>query len=117
MRRYVSSRLYNAIGLCMKAGKCRSGDGVVEDLLKKGGVLLILLDEGASDATKDRYEHACSRRKIPLLLCRNAGEAIGKPGRMVIAVTDPGFAGMITAAYEAETMKTTDGPEPENNQR
>jgi ribosomal protein L7Ae-like RNA K-turn-binding protein len=37
----------------------------------------------------------CDYYKIPLLIVESIGEAIGKPGRIVMAVTDDAFCKMI----------------------
>ena len=55
-----------------------------------------MLDAQISAATRERYERLCSREQIPLLTIQVLGAAIGKPERMVAAVTDQGFANMIT---------------------
>ena len=60
-------RLNDAIGLCMKAGRCRSGDFTVEKLARAGEARLVLLDAQISAATRERYERLCSREQIPLV--------------------------------------------------
>ena len=94
-------KLRGAIGFAMKAGRCESGDFAVERALKRGRILLALLDEGVSEATRERYEKLCAARKIPLLFVRDVGAAIGKPSRMILGVTDENFKRMIMDAYEA----------------
>ena len=54
-----------------------------------------MLDESASENTKKQWRDACSFRSIPLIRIRAMGSAIGKPARMVAAVTDEGFSAMI----------------------
>ena len=56
---------------------------------------LVMLDESASENTKKQWRDACSFRNIPLIRIRAMGSAIGKPARMVAAVTDEGFSAMI----------------------
>ncbi len=91
-------KLSNAIGLAMKAGKCQSGDFSVEKLVRAGNAKLVILDSEASQATKERYRRLCERMQTPLLLAEQAGQAIGKPERIVLAITDPGFSAMIQNA-------------------
>lgn len=113
-------RLNNAIGLCMKAGRCRSGDFVAERLMRAGDARLLLLDERASTATRERYQRLCERGGVPLLLVRELGAAIGKPERIVAAVTDQGFSNMIqraaaeSAAQDASVSKTNDRGHEQN---
>ncbi len=94
----MEQRLYNAMGFCQKAGRCQSGDFSAEKALKAGKAKLVLLERSASDNTKDKYESLCRVRGVPLLLVEEVGRAIGKPGRLVMAVTDGNFAKMIQEA-------------------
>ena len=91
-------RLYNAIGLCMKAGKAQSGAYAAEQAIRNGKAKLVLLEESASDATKEHYARMCEARGIPLRLTETVGRAIGKEARIVMAVTDPAFVQMIEGA-------------------
>ncbi len=93
------ARVKNAVGLCMKAGKCVSGDFAVEQCVKGGRARLVLLDGSCSQNTQKRYEAMCEARGVPLLRIGELGEAIGKPSRMTAAVTDENFHIMIQGAY------------------
>lgn len=88
-------KLNNAIGLAMKAGRIASGDFSVEKAVRSGTAKLVMVDESASDNTKKQWRDACGFRSIPLITIRALGDAIGKPARMVAAVTDTGFSAMI----------------------
>lgn len=91
-------RLYNAIGLCMKAGKAQSGAFAVEQAIKHNKAKLVLLEASASDATKQQYERLCASHGVPFRLVETVGRAIGKDARIVMAVTDPAFVKMIEGA-------------------
>ena len=91
----MNDRLYNAIGLCMKAGKASSGAFAVEKMIRTGNAKLVLLENTASDATKDHYAAMCSYYHVPLYLTNTVGKAIGKPDRIVMAVTDEAFQRMM----------------------
>ena len=91
----MQDRLYNAIGLCMKAGKAQSGAFAAEKAIKSGRAKLVLLERGASKATKEHYAAMCEYHKVPLHCVETVGEAIGKPSRIVLAVTDEAFQKMI----------------------
>jgi len=95
-------RLHNAMGLCMKAGKCRSGDFVCEKVLKEGKARLVLLDDTASENTKMRYQTLCRTRNVPILIVKELGHAIGRPGRMVAVVLDESFSNMIQDAAASD---------------
>lgn len=94
----MQSRLYNAIGLCQKAGKAQSGAFAAEKAIRSGSAKIVLLENGASEATKAQYQALCSSRNIPLYLVETVGEAIGKPSRVVMAVTEEAFQKMIEGA-------------------
>ena len=99
----VTDRLYNAIGLCQRAGKAQSGAFAAEKAIRAGKAKLVLLEEGASEATKTHYEQLCAAHGVPLYGVETVGRAIGKDARIVMAVTDANFRDMIERA-----MRNTD---------
>ena len=99
----MTDRLYNAIGLCQRAGKAKSGAFAAENAIKTGKAKLVLLEETASEATKTHYEQLCAAHGVPMHLVETVGKAIGKDARIVVAVTDPSFRDMIE-----RTMNNTD---------
>lgn len=94
----------NALGLCRRAGRCVIGDFAAEKAVKSGKAALVILDEGASEATRARYTGFCERANVPLLILEDAGHAVGRPESKIIAVTDQGFAGMILAAEQEDRV-------------
>ena len=97
----AQEKLKNAIGLAMKAGKCKSGDFSVERLLKQGEIRLLILDSCVSDATRERYGRYAETHGLPLIYLDEIGAAIGKPAHRIIGVTEDGFKNMILNAFEA----------------
>lgn len=93
-------KVYNALGLCMRAGKCVFGAEAADAALQSGKAHLVLIDANASENTTQRLQSACRYRSVPWLRLADIGKAIGREGRMVIVITEAGFAGMIKAAYE-----------------
>ena len=96
----MSVKMNAAIGFAAKAGKVKGGDFIAEKSIKSGLAQLIILDTSASEATKKKWQNACEYRKVPLVMLDDAGVHMGKPGNMVFAVTDEGFAKMIIQAAE-----------------
>ena len=96
----MNSKLNSAIGFAMKAGRLKSGDFVVEKLLRAKGARIALIDTTASDNTKDKYRTICENTGIELIEIEELGRWIGKPGRMIAAVTDEAFTQMIRRARE-----------------
>ncbi len=102
----MNNKLNSAIGFAMKAGKLKSGDFVTEKLLRAKNAKIALIDATASDNTKDKYRNICSFTGIDLIEVEELGRWIGKPGRMVGAVTDDAFAQMIRRALEQNKDQT-----------
>lgn len=82
----------------MRAGCVVSGDFAAEKTVKGGRARLVLLNAQASEKTLERYRGYASRADVPVVAIEDMDRAIGKPGRMVAAVTDDGFARMILRA-------------------
>lgn len=102
----MNSKLNSAIGFAMKAGKMKSGDFVTEKLLRAKGAKIALIDTTASDNTKDKYRDICAHTGIDLVEVEELGHWIGKPGRMVAAVTDEAFTQMIRRALAQEKTES-----------
>jgi ribosomal protein L7Ae-like RNA K-turn-binding protein len=94
----MNSRLISAVGFAMKAGKLVCGDSSAEKAVRGGKAKLALIDAQASDNTKGKYRAMSEHAGIPLIEIEELGRWIGKPGRMVAAVTDEGFTTMIKRA-------------------
>ena len=101
----MNSKLNSAIGFAMKAGRLKSGDFVTEKLLRAKNAKIALIDGTASDNTKDKYRTICENTGITLVEIEELGRWIGKPGRMVAAVTDEAFAAMIMRALPQSEAK------------
>lgn len=94
----AEAKTRNAIGLAMKAGRIVSGDFAAEKTVRAGNARLILLDAGVSDNTREKYEALAKAQDIGMFMIADLGACIGKPGRMVAAVTDDSFTNMIMRA-------------------
>ena len=97
----VAQRLQGMIGLAMRAGKLIIGtEQVCLALPKRGRVRLVLVSEGASEATVSKVTRKCEFYRLP---CRvigidggTLGDWIGKSyAPMCIGVADEGFAAQI----------------------
>ena len=90
-------RALSMLGLCARAGKLISGEKACLQSIRSGGVYAVLLDAGAAKNAVKSITDACTYHQVALITAPEdaLGNAIGKPGRMVVAVTDPGFAGRI----------------------
>ena len=87
-------RALTFLGLCMRAGQPLSGQEACVSAVRDGQAALVLLDEGASANTKKRLTDACHSHDTPLYPIQTGalGRAIGKAGRMVVALPKGGMA-------------------------
>ena len=97
-------RILNMLGLCMRAGKIISGEKACVQAVRTGKVCVVLLDGGAAKNAEKAVTDACSFYEVPLIYApeHELGDAIGKPGRMVAAITDPSMADRILELAKAE---------------
>ena len=88
------NRALNMLGLCARAGKIISGEKACVQAVRSGGVYAVLLDDGAAQNAVKAITDACSHHNVTLLRAPEfqLGDAIGKPGRMVVGITDPKLA-------------------------
>ncbi len=81
------------MGLCVRARQAVFGEDGCLKSVRRGTCGLLLLDSGASKATRDKYLGSCGHAGVPLRLLPEGllGEATGRPG-VAMAVQQGGFA-------------------------
>lgn len=87
-------KVMQILGLAMRAGKIVSGEEQVLHTVKSGKARLIFLATDAAKNTEKRMNDKCDSYQVPIFRYgtrEELGQAIGKPERVVIAVTDAGF--------------------------
>ena len=86
-------KLQGMMGLAVRARQAVFGEDACLKAVRSGECALLLLDSGASDATKDKYTGSCEHAGVPLVqLPEDLLEiATGKPGR-AMAVKPGGIA-------------------------
>ena len=87
-------KIFNLLGLAMRAGKIKS-ESVILNELKKKQIKLVILASDASSNTLKQMNNKCNSYQVPLRVfgTRNElGLAIGKSDRVNIGITDNGFA-------------------------
>ncbi len=94
MTEMIENQVINFLGLCMRAGRIISGQEACVDLARQEQAAIVLMDAGASENTRKRLTDACHSHNTPLyeLSEGSLGHAIGKKGRMVIALKADGMA-------------------------
>jgi len=99
----MDKKVMSLLGLCMKARKLSAGEHACEIALRNGDAKLVLIAEDASLGTRKKFTNKAFYYKVPVVLYGSRDElskAIGKDNRVVIAVTDSGFAGGILTNME-----------------
>jgi ribosomal protein L7Ae-like RNA K-turn-binding protein len=94
----MKNKLYSTLGLAMRAGKVLAGDDTVIKAVRSGEAKLVIMATDAAVNAQKKYRDKCSHYQIPLVEFGNRfdlGSAIGKVDRVVLAVTDAGFADRI----------------------
>lgn len=94
----MNNKALTALGFARRAGKCVSGETGCDAEFKSGRALLIIIDALASENTRSRWQHRCENAGVAFAVLEGAGDAVGKPGKMVLAISDSGFARMISNA-------------------
>ncbi|WP_429373103.1 L7Ae/L30e/S12e/Gadd45 family ribosomal protein [Paenibacillus sp. DS2015] len=97
------NKTLSRLGLAMRAGKIVTGDEIVLKTIRSSEAKLVVLAGDASLNTQKKFRDKCGTYKIPLLIGfdrESLGTSIGKPNRVVLAITDQGFAEMISKPME-----------------
>ncbi len=91
----MTDKIYGLLGLCQRAGKCRSGEFAVEKSIKSGKSFLVIIPEDASDNTKKKFRNMTTYRSVPyqeLGTKETLGHQLGRSERSSISIEDQGFA-------------------------
>lgn len=101
----MMNKVINMISLAQKAGKIKSGEENVLNIIKQKKAEIVFLAEDISDNTAKRICDKANYRDIPVyrIFDRDTlGRAIGKKERAVVAITDKNFAGGIIKILRGE---------------
>ncbi len=94
----LDHKLLSYLGLAMRAGKLITGEETVLKAVRSAQAALVVIAGDASDNTKKKFSDKCGYYNVPFAIVEtreDLGKSIGKMDRVVIAVTDQGFAKMI----------------------
>lgn len=94
--------LYAMVGFAAKARAIVSGYSSVEKSVHKGQVLLVLMDEGTAEHTKEKIMAVCKKHSILYIKTTPMGELgrrIGKETAMIVGITNKMFANRIEEIY------------------
>jgi len=90
------------VGMACRAGHALAGSAACEKGLKQRKVCLLLMHPAVSEGTRGEFARLCERFGAGVLTVSAAddlGKAIGKPGVMLVGITDAGFAKAIQNNY------------------
>ena len=91
----MTDKIYGLLGLCQRAGQCKSGEFAVEKSIKSGKSFLVIIPEDASDNTKKKFKNMTTYRSVPyqeLGTKETLGHQLGRSERSSISIEDQGFA-------------------------
>ena len=94
---------FSVLGLAYRAGKAVSGDQAVLNAIRRNEAKLVIVAEDASQGTLKKYRDKCTFYHIPMIqtgTSEQLGRSIGKINRVVIAVTDNGFAELLRKSLQ-----------------
>ncbi|RYL95304.1 YlxQ family RNA-binding protein [Sporolactobacillus sp. THM7-4] len=94
------------LGLAQRAGKIVSGEETVLRMIREGKAKAVIMSADASNRTKKTTGNKCSYYHVPLLVVPDRaalGQSIGQPSRVLIAVTEDGFAEKLIEWLEPST--------------
>jgi ribosomal protein L7Ae-like RNA K-turn-binding protein len=97
----LSNKL-DMVGLAYRAGRALAGSAACEKGLKQRKVCLLLMHQALAAGTRKEFAGLCERfgaDMITVPLADDLGRAIGKPGVMLVGITDAGFAKAIQNNY------------------
>jgi ribosomal protein L7Ae-like RNA K-turn-binding protein len=98
----AANKELSRLGLAMRAGKLVSGEETVLKAIRGGEAKLVIVAADASDNTRKKLADKCGSYGVPLVVGYTRfelGWAVGKPERVMFAVTDQGFASMIAGGW------------------
>ncbi len=90
----VNKNVINLLGLASRSKNVVCGE-LVLNAIRSGSAKLVIIAENASDNTRKKFVDKCTYYKIPYVFMESSEEmshAIGKQNRMVLAITNKGFA-------------------------
>lgn len=98
------NKLRGMMGLCVRARQAVFGEDGCMKTVRAGNCGVLLLDSGASRATREKYRGVCDNARVALMELPEGllHEATGRPG-VAMAVLKGGLAEQIKRILPAET--------------
>jgi ribosomal protein L7Ae-like RNA K-turn-binding protein len=99
----MNPKLFQLLGMSMRAGMLVSGEEQVVLGIRQQKIRLVCLSEDASSNTKKKVTDKAAFYKVPMIIVDSRDElarAIGKDRRVVVGITDAGFAKKMQGLHE-----------------
>ncbi|SDL72942.1 YlxQ family RNA-binding protein [Sediminibacillus halophilus] len=99
----MSKDYLNLLGLALRAGKLTLGEEAIIRDIQKRKAKLVLLASDTGTQTRKKITDKCTYYQIPFFVVddrETISQAIGKSGRVAIAILDSGFAAKMTSLLD-----------------
>lgn len=99
----TKQKILQILGLATRARMTITGEELTINEVRRGNAKLVLLAEDASDNTSKKLQDKCSHYKVDLQIFgtrSEIGHAVGKEERVVMAITDAGFAKKLKSLFD-----------------
>ncbi|BAQ10558.1 ribosomal protein [Bacillus sp. OxB-1] len=94
-----ANQLFQMLGMAARARKIITGEELVVREVRSGNARLVIISKDASKNTMKKINDKCNSYNVEKHVYgtrEELGHAIGKESRVVLALTDAGFAGKIS---------------------
>ena len=111
MTEQMENKLRGLMGLCVRARQAVFGEDGCMKTIRGGNCGVLLLDSGASQATRDKYRGVCENANTLMVELPEGllHEATGKPG-VAMAILKGGFANQVQQMTRStDTVKHSGG--------
>ncbi|SDG99199.1 Ribosomal protein L7Ae [Alteribacillus persepolensis] len=99
----MTASFLSFLGLAARAGRVKTGDDTVLKEMRKGSLHLVIIASDASPNTQKKFRDKSSYYHVPMLIAKDRdslGQAIGKHSRVIVGVTDKGFANKLISMLD-----------------
>ena len=96
-------KILQFLGLATRARMTITGEELVVNEVRRGKAKMVILAEDASANTNKKLHDKCKTYNVDVRVFGTRfelGQAIGKDERVVIAITDAGFAKKLTSLFD-----------------
>ena len=109
-------RVRGFLGLCGRARQTVLGQDACVEAVRGESAALILIDEGSSPTTRKRFFDSCATHRVPLYSVPQGmiSQALGKDGRMTVAVKRGRMAQQLLTLLAGETTLAGMDTDPED---